>query len=208
MNLNHFLTKNNILNYSKQNLNAKKAIGLIHKIFLTKQKLSNSYTASTKTKKEVRGGGRKPWRQKGTGQARAGSIRSSIWVGGGITFGPKPRIVYKKINKKENRLAISLALFLKDSKIEIVDSNFVKNINNKTKNLILKLENISKFEKLRKTLIITTIEQNTLFIASKNLKKVDVCLIDNLNLRSILNSSLIIFTLEAFNLYLNTYGII
>ena len=84
----------------------KKAIGLIHRAYLTQLKNARNYTASTKTRSEVRGGGRKPWKQKGTGNARAGSRRSPLFVGGGVSFGPKPRIVSKKINKKERRLAI------------------------------------------------------------------------------------------------------
>lgn len=74
----------------------KKSIGLIHKVYLAQLKSSRKYTACTKTKSEVRGGGKKPWRQKGTGQARAGSTRSPLWVGGGVSFGPKPRTVSKK----------------------------------------------------------------------------------------------------------------
>ena len=95
-----------------------KRIGLIHRIFLTELKNRRRHTASTKTKSEVRGGGRKPWRQKGTGNARAGSIRSPLWVGGGVSFGPRPHLVSKKINKKEKRLGILAALSLK-SKILI-----------------------------------------------------------------------------------------
>ncbi len=91
----------------------KKSIGLIHKVYLTQLKNSKKYTASTKTKSEVRGGGKKPWRQKGTGNARAGSSRSPLWVGGGVTFGPKPHNVNKKINKKERKLAILSAFYLK-----------------------------------------------------------------------------------------------
>ena len=78
----------------------KKAIGLIHRVYLTQIKNARKYTASTKTKSEVRGGGRKPWKQKGTGRARAGSSRSPLWVGGGVSFGPRPRVVSKKLIKK------------------------------------------------------------------------------------------------------------
>jgi len=91
--------------FSENGEKKKKAIGLIHRVYLTQLKNSRQYLASTKTKSEVRGGGRKPWRQKGTGNARAGSTRSPLWVGGGVTFGPKPRIVSKKINKKRKKIS-------------------------------------------------------------------------------------------------------
>ena len=95
----------------------KETIGLIHRVYLSQLKNSRKYLASTKTKSEVRGGGKKPWRQKGTGNARAGSSRSPLWVGGGVIFGPKPRLVNKKINKKERRLAILSALYLKKQQL-------------------------------------------------------------------------------------------
>ena len=81
-------------------------------------------SASTKTRGEVRGGGKKPWRQKGTGRARAGSSRSLIWVGGGIVFGPKPRNYSKKINKKVRQLAFNRALFERasDGSLVVVDA--------------------------------------------------------------------------------------
>lgn len=96
-------------------------------------------THSTKTRGEVRGGGKKPWRQKGTGRARAGSIRSPLWVGGGVVFGPKPRDYSKKINSKVKSLAFSRALFDRASAGEIaVIEQFVVDLK-KTKavNLIL-----------------------------------------------------------------------
>ena len=114
----------------------KKAIGLIHKVYLAQLKTSRKYTASTKTKSEVRGGGKKPWRQKGTGSARAGSTRSPLWVGGGVTFGPKPRIVNKKINKKERRLAILSAIYLKKKEfVFLEEKNYEEFSQIKTKNI-------------------------------------------------------------------------
>jgi large subunit ribosomal protein L4 len=105
----------------------KKAIGLIHRVYLTQLKNSRKYLASTKTRSEVRGGGRKPWRQKGTGRARAGSTRSPLFVGGGVIFGPRPRLVNKKINKKERRLAILSALYLKKQQFVFVNENIFNN---------------------------------------------------------------------------------
>ena len=89
--------ENPIDNIFKDNVDKKKrSIGLIHRAYLTQIKNSRKYLASTKTKSEVRGGGKKPWKQKGTGNARAGSSRSPLWKGGGVSFGPKPRTVNKK----------------------------------------------------------------------------------------------------------------
>src|SRR6056297_2643827 len=79
---------------------------VVHQVVAAQLAKIRGGNASTKTRSEVRGGGRKPWRQKGTGRARHGSIRSPLWVGGGITFGPKPRSYNKEVNKKEKKLAL------------------------------------------------------------------------------------------------------
>ena len=84
---------------------------LVHQVVVAFQANARQGTRSTKTRGEVRGGGKKPWRQKGTGRARAGSIRSPLWVGGGVVFGPKPRDYSKKVNARVRRLAFSRALF-------------------------------------------------------------------------------------------------
>ena len=115
----------------------KKAIGLIHRVYLTQIKNARKYTASTKTKSEVRGGGRKPWKQKGTGRARAGSSRSPLWVGGGVSFGPRPRVVSKKINKKERRLAILSAFYLKKKEFLFVEESLFNNAKLKKTNHIV-----------------------------------------------------------------------
>lgn len=96
-------------------------------------------THSTKTRGEVRGGGKKPWRQKGTGRARAGSIRSPLWVGGGVVFGPKPRDYSKKINAKVKALAFSRALFDRASagEIDVIERFEIPNAKTKEINLII-----------------------------------------------------------------------
>jgi large subunit ribosomal protein L4 len=115
----------------------KRAIGLIHRVYLTQLKNARKHTASTKTRSEVRGGGRKPWKQKGTGNARAGSTRSPLFVGGGVIFGPRPRIVSKKINKKERRLAILSALYLKKQQFVFTNETVFTDFNEvKTKNIM------------------------------------------------------------------------
>lgn len=205
LNLKDIFIYHNITNYFKLNFIAKKAIGLIHKNFFTNLKFL--FTASTKTKKEIAGGGKKPWRQKGTGKARAGSIRSPLWIGGGVIFGPKPKKIYKKINKKENKLAIISAFYLKENKIKIVSSNFFKNIENKTKNLVFKLNIFNEFKEKKKILIITS-QIKSLFLASKNLRNINISSPNSINLGSILNTSLIILPINDFYLYFCKYDII
>src|SRR5688572_16472304 len=96
---------------------------LLHQVMLAERAAARSGTASTKTRSEVRGGGKKPWRQKGTGRARHGSIRSPQWVGGGVVFGPKPRSYEMKVPKKMRALALRSALASKagESRVWILD---------------------------------------------------------------------------------------
>lgn len=98
-------------------------VGLVHQVVTAQLAEARSGTASTKTRNEVRGGGQKPWRQKGTGRARHGSSRSPIWVGGGVVFGPKPRDHSVKVNKKMRTAALRSALADKanDGRIFVVD---------------------------------------------------------------------------------------
>ncbi len=95
-------------------------VHLLHLSVLRQLNNKRAGTASTKTKAEVRGGGKKPWKQKGTGRARAGSSRSPLWVGGGITFGPKPRSFRSELPKKARNLAIAQALLAKEKDLEII----------------------------------------------------------------------------------------
>ena len=94
---------------------------VIHKDILRHHSSLRQGTVSTKTKNEVSGGGRKPWRQKGTGRARAGSNRSPLWRGGGVIFGPKPRQISLKLNKKEKNLALQTLLYNKRNDISIIN---------------------------------------------------------------------------------------
>ena len=184
----------------------KKAIGLIHRVYLTQIKNARKYTASTKTKSEVRGGGRKPWKQKGTGRARAGSSRSPLWVGGGVSFGPRPRIVSKKINKKERRLAILSALYLKKKQFLFVEENLFSNSTiTKTKQIIktLKELNLSSDSKI---LIILNAPNRKLWLATRNLRNIDLTVATCLNIKQLLNTNHIVLSNSSLELINSTYG--
>ena len=184
----------------------KKAIGLIHRVYLTQIKNARKYTASTKTKSEVRGGGRKPWKQKGTGRARAGSSRSPLWVGGGVSFGPRPRVVSKKINKKERRLAILSALYLKKKEFLFVEENLFSNSTiTKTKQIIKTLNelNLSSDSKI---LIILTAPNRKLWLATRNLRNIDLTVATCLNIKQLLNTNHIVLSNSSLELINSTYG--
>ena len=184
----------------------KKAIGLIHRAYLTQLKNARNYTASTKTRSEVRGGGRKPWKQKGIGNARAGSRRSPLFVGGGVSFGPKPRIVSKKINKKERRLAILSALYLKKQHFVFVnEETYMKFDSVKTKKVC---ELISTLDLKQNAKILFVLEkQNKFFwLSTRNLKNVEVTTATCLNIEQLLNASHIILSNNGLDLINSTYG--
>ena len=184
----------------------KKEIGLIHRVYLTQLKNGRKYTASTKTKSEVRGGGRKPWKQKGTGNARAGSSRSPLWVGGGVTFGPKPRIVFKKINKKERRLAILSALYLKKKEFLFVDQNlFTNSTITKTKQFLTVLKELN-LNTEAKILIVLPTPNKQLWLATRNLKNIDLTVATCLNIKQLLNTNHIVLSNSTLELINSTYG--
>ena len=147
-------------------------------------------THSTKTRGEVSGGGRKPWKQKGTGRARQGSTRAVQWPGGGIAFGPTPRSYDKKMNKKSRRLALISALSSKYQNKELVVVEDFKLKTNKTKDL----NNILKDLKVNKTALLVSAEDNTnLALASRNNKKLTSLNVDAINVLDIVrNDNLVI----------------
>lgn len=184
----------------------KKTIGLIHRVYLTQLINSRKYLASTKTKSEVRGGGRKPWRQKGTGRARAGSLRSPLFVGGGVIFGPKPRLVSKKINKKERRLAILSALSLKKNDIQLVQENILTNFDIiKTKGIINLITNL-KLSSTSKILFILEKPNKYFWLSSKNLKNIEVTTASCLNLKQLLTAKHIVLSEKSLDIINFTFG--
>jgi len=150
-------------------------------------------TASTKTRGEVRGGGRKPWRQKGTGRARQGSIRAPHWVGGGVVFGPKPRSYAYSLPKKVRKQALKIALTskLKANRLRILDNIILDEI--KTKKFL----NIMKKLDLPKALIVTDDRIDRLRLASRNVPTFQVLPREGLNVYDILRYDYLVILQNA-----------
>ena len=151
-------------------------------------------TANTKTRSDVSGGGRKPWRQKGTGHARQGSTRAPHWYHGGVVFGPHPRTYGKKMNKKERVLALKSALAYKilDNALIVVDSLTLKS--NKTKDMIKVLDDL----KVSKNILIVVKElTDNLILASRNIPKVDLLTYDEINTLDVIAADYLVIEEDA-----------
>ena len=151
-------------------------------------------TQSTKTRAEVRGGGRKPWRQKGTGRARQGSIRAPQWIKGGIALGPKPRSYRYTINKKERQLAIKSVLSSKvlENQLTVVDKITFDEI--KTKNMVAVLNNL-KLE--GKTLVMLPEKNENVQKSARNIEGVKTTLVNTINVYDLLKYNKLVVTLDA-----------
>lgn len=151
-------------------------------------------TQSTKTRTEVRGGGRKPWRQKGTGRARVGSTRSPIWVGGGVALGPKPRSYQYNLNKKQRRIAITSVLSQKvidDALIVVEGLSFEVP---KTKAFADVLANLDLDSKV---LVVLEASNNNAYLSARNIPNVKVIDDQNINVLDVVHADKVIFTKEA-----------
>jgi large subunit ribosomal protein L4 len=171
---------------------------LLHKNLLKHFNSQRQGTVSTKTRSEVRGGGRKPWRQKGTGHARAGSNRSPLWKGGGVIFGPKPKKVFLKLNKKERRLALQTILYNKKRNLLIIDNLENEITEPKTKTFLKICENCV-VDLNQKILVIVVKKTIPLKLSIQNLKNVELISASNLNTLSLLKAKQIILTPAAMN---------
>jgi len=158
---------------------------LIHRDILRHQLSQKQGTVSTKTRSEVRGGGKKPWRQKGTGRARAGSSRSPLWKGGGVIFGPKPKTANLKLNKKERNLALQTLLYNKRDIITQVSTLDIKNVKTKEFYNFCKEKGFNLNEKL---LVIDSEKTTPLKLSTRNLKNVELISASNLNTLSLLKA--------------------
>jgi large subunit ribosomal protein L4 len=166
---------------------------LVHQTVVTFLAGARQGTVKQKTRSEVRGGGRKPWRQKGTGRARAGTIRSPIWRSGGVTFAAKPQEHGKKLNKKMYRGAMQCILseLIRQNRLIVVNEFALAT--HKTKDLVTKL---TEFD-LNNVLIVTEQVEQNLYLASRNLHKVDVLDVLGLDPVSLIGFEKVLMTVSA-----------
>jgi len=167
---------------------------VVHTVLVNYLANQRQGTQSTKTRAEVRGGGRKPWRQKGTGRARQGSIRAPQWIKGGIALGPKPRSYKYSVNKKERRLALKSLLSSKviENQLVIVDSLPLTEI--KTKSMVSALNNL-KVE--GKTLIVLPERNENVQKSARNIENVKTSLVNTMNVYDLLKYNKLVLTLDA-----------
>lgn len=151
-------------------------------------------TQSAKTRSEVRGGGRKPWRQKGTGRARQGSIRSPQWKGGGVVFAPKPRDYSIRLPKKVRRLALKSAFSSKVESNEIIVIDELNMTTPKTKDMIKVLENLKVG---KKALIVIPAKDENIYKSARNIPGVKTSAVNTLNVYDILNHDSFVITKDA-----------
>ncbi len=160
-------------------------------------------THKTKTRTEVRGGGRKPWKQKGTGRARSGSTRSPVWVGGGVVFGPSPRDYSLKVNRKVRRLALKSVLSLKvqDDKFKVLDNLSLENV--KTKDMVEVISNLNLKGKV--AVVLNEVDVNVA-LSARNIPNVTVTTVDHLSVYELMNFVNIVATVDAVKKYEEVLG--
>ena len=175
---------------------------LVHQVVVAFAAGARQGTRAQKTRSEVSGGGKKPWNQKGTGRARAGTIRSPIWRGGGVTFASKPRDFDQKLNKKMYRAAMQCILseLNRQDRLIVVDAFDVDAP--KTKSLVQKL---AQFD-LSAALIVTEEMSENLFLASRNLHKVGVCDVQGVDPVSLIGFDKVIVTVPALKKFEEILG--
>lgn len=176
---------------------------VIQRAYLAQRSNERQGTANTLTRAEVKGGGRKPWRQKGTGRARAGSNRSPLWKGGGVSFGPKPKLYSSKINRKEWQLSLRSLLIAKQKDITIIDNfNFLEY---KTSNII-KVLNTFGINLFENTLIVVPKIEEKVLKSTRNIKTIKLIVANNLNLKQVLLAKNLLITKDSLKTIEETYN--
>jgi large subunit ribosomal protein L4 len=185
------------INLSFQPVEEGKGSQAVHDVVVAYMAAQRSGTACTKTMGEVAGSGKKPWRQKGTGRARAGSFASPLWRGGGVVFGPKPRDFSKKVTKKTKQLALRKALTERLKAGDVVVLDDIKLESPKTKAFVGLLNSLNVLES---TLIVADPGNQNLTLASRNVQKVELANPASLNTYQLLRYKHVLFTRGALEL--------
>ena len=181
------------------------AVDLLHRAVLRQQAHSRQGTASTLTRSEVRGGGRKPYKQKGTGRARQGSIRTPLRPGGGIIFGPKPRKYNLDMNRKERRLALRTALMSRIPDVKIIKDFGSKLEVPKTSEIVAVLKRVG-VDSQGKILIILNKPSEIIKRSIRNLEKIKLISADQLNVFDLLNANSLVIGEDALSTIKEVYG--
>jgi large subunit ribosomal protein L4 len=178
---------------------------IVHRALVRQMNNARQGTLATKTRAEVRGGGRKPWRQKGTGRARAGSSRSPLWKGGGVIFGPKPRDFSIKMNRKERRLALRTAF---QSRLEdaVVVQEFADQLPRpKTSEMVAAMKRWG-IEDDDKVLFILSDPQENIILSLRNIERVKLMSASHLNIFDLLHADRLVITAAAMEKVQEVYG--
>ncbi len=178
---------------------------IVHRAVVRQMTNARQGTASTKTRAQVRGGGKKPWRQKGTGRARAGSSRSPLWRGGGVIFGPKPRDFNIKMNRKERRLALRTALVSRGEDLLAVEPFAEQFPQPKTKELAQAITRWGIDPEVKVLLILEEFPENV-YLSARNIPHLKLLRADSLNVYDILNARKIVTTPSAIAKIQEVYG--
>jgi large subunit ribosomal protein L4 len=178
---------------------------IVHRALVRQLANARQGTASTKTRAEVRGGGRKPWRQKGTGRARAGSIRSPLWRGGGVIFGPKPRDYSQKMNRKERRLALRTAFQSRAEDLVVVEEFAAQFSAPKTRDLLAAIARWG-IDPEAKVLMILSERDETVYRSARNVQRLRLITAEHLNVFDILVADKIVATSTALAKIQEVYG--
>ena len=178
---------------------------IVHRALVRQMNNARQGTLASKTRSEVRGGGKKPWRQKGTGRARAGSSRSPLWKGGGVIFGPKPRDFSVKMNRKERRLALRTAFQSRFPEAVVVQEFADQLPRPKTSEMVaaMKRWGVSTDEKV---LFILAEQPENVVLSLRNISRVKIISATNLNMFDLLNADRVILTAAAVEKIQEVYG--
>ncbi len=184
---------------------AESASHIVHRALVRQMNNARQGTVSTKTRAEVRGGGRKPWRQKGTGRARAGSNRSPLWRGGGVIFGPKPRDYSVKMNRKERRLALRTALQSRIDDVVVVEGFEDKFSRPKTRELLSAIDRWG-IDPNAKIVLVIAERQELVYLSARNIENVKLITAVNLNVHDLLNADHLVITSPALEAIQEVYS--